>query len=263
MSRAVLQRDSSLQSPDTSNLSLNSPQMPRRQSLDTNAAVTNYRRRLSLAVPEKPHHHHNRGRLKSDITDLHRHQGHGDRIGDASQSPDRPPRRKKPSFKKGLSLGCEPISEEQELSPLIKDKSSPSSPTSPTTKPTFEIIHENEELDSRLNRSFDSADSPKKEGLKSALKKTRSVEHDQVKHAHTDPTSEDRHISPDKRFQSAKRRPLMKTESVKSDENVPVEASVDDDDRDRSKSEHMKQDSTEVTTPKKEDSYSNEKDEIL
>ncbi|KAJ8310371.1 hypothetical protein KUTeg_012236 [Tegillarca granosa] len=156
MSRAVLLKESSLQSPDTSNSSLNSPQMPRRQSLDATAAVTNYRRRLSLALPEKSHQHQHRIRLKSDVSELHRPKSPGDRIGDASQSPDRPHRRKKPAFKKGLSLGCEPISEQQELSPLIKDKYSPSSPTSPSIKPSFEVIHENEELDSRLNRSFDS-----------------------------------------------------------------------------------------------------------
>lgn len=199
MSRAVLGGGTSTPSGSQSNIYFS----PRRCSVvNANAAAQNYKRRLSLAVPERPRFI--RDRSPSDVTGMNVDNNLFRGVGDATKNPDSSPRRKRKLFNKAHTLNFEP-----ETSPLIKQDAPPRSPykSGTPTRKNFDVIPENgeaeeetEELDT--SKSSASSDVTKKKRHRFKKSKTASVDSrsdtSSIKRSQTDPTSETKDKSPTK-----------------------------------------------------------------
>ncbi|XP_052104403.1 Na(+)/H(+) exchanger beta-like isoform X2 [Mytilus californianus] len=190
MSRAVLGGGTSTPMGSQTNVSF----QPRRVSIvAANAAAQNYKRRLSLAVPDRPKFQ--RDRSPSDFTGVKPDHNLFRGYGDASKDPDTSsPRRKRKGFKKAATLNFEP-----EVTPLINQNAGKSpSRISGASGRSINAIQEHEGEDSEeldTSKSSASSDSVAKK-RRFRLRKSKTLcEEDKedsshVKRSQTDPTSE-------------------------------------------------------------------------
>ncbi|CAG2220524.1 unnamed protein product [Mytilus edulis] len=221
MSRAVLGGGTSTPLGSQTNLSF----QPRRVSIiAANAAAQNYKRRLSLAVPERPAFH--RDRSPSDFTGVKPDHNLFRGYGDASKNQDTAsPRRRRKDFKKANTLNFEP-----EVTPLLNQNASKSpSRRSGASGRSLDALQEHEGEDSEeldTSKSSASSDSAaKKRRFRLRKSKTLSEEDREdsshVKRSQTDPSSETK--SPTKvKFdvksevisKKRKKKPMHKSKSV-------------------------------------------------
>ncbi|XP_071165324.1 sodium/hydrogen exchanger 1-like isoform X1 [Mytilus edulis] len=221
MSRAVLGGGTSTPLGSQTNISF----QPRRVSIiAANAAAQNYKRRLSLAVPERPAFH--RDRSPSDFTGVKPDHNLFRGYGDASKNQDTAsPRRRRKDFKKANTLNFEP-----EVTPLLNQNASKSpSRRSGASGRSLDALQEHEGEDSEeldTSKSSASSDSAaKKRRFRLRKSKTLSEEDREdsshVKRSQTDPSSETK--SPTKvKFdvksevisKKRKKKPMHKSKSV-------------------------------------------------
>lgn len=187
MSRAVLGGGTSTPVGSQTNIH----HSPRRSSVAaSNMAASNYRRRLSLAVPERPKFQ--RDRSPSDFTGMKPDMNYFRGVGDALKNGEERKtslRKKRNPFKKALTLNFEP-----EVTQLVNHKSPSRSPR------PFDAIQEHGEGEEDTDEhdtsrsSAASTDSAEKR-RRFRFKKSRSMsgsgdKHDQITRADTDPSCE-------------------------------------------------------------------------